>query len=262
MGRRLGQHFLRDDDLAQRIVGHADLDGSETVLEVGPGKGALTRHLVEAAGRLVAVEQDPVLAAEVREAYPAVDLVVGDVLEVDLPPFDVCVANLPYRISSPWTFRLLDLGFRRAVQMYQRAFAERLAAEAGDDAYGRLTVNVQVRARVEVLERVPRGAFSPPPEVESALVRLEPRPAWSVDVDDEARFEAVLQAGFAHRRKRLDNALASGDRFFAASRDALGDLKGSIPHGDRRAGALPPEALAEVERFLAARGIDAAGEGT
>lgn len=261
MGPRYGQHFLRDDDLAQRTVGYADLDGTETVLEVGPGKGALTRHLVEAAGRVVAVEQDPVLAGEVADAVPGAEVIVGDVLEVELPDFDACVANLPYQISSPWTFRLLEQPFDRAVQMYQRAFARRLAAEAGDEAYGRLTVAVQVRAEVEVLERVPRGAFTPPPDVESALVRIVPREAWSVDVDDEARFAAVLQAGFAHRRKRLDNALASGDRFFAVPRDDLKDLKGRIPHGGDRAGALPPEDLAEVERFLAAEGVDAAGEG-
>jgi 16S rRNA (adenine1518-N6/adenine1519-N6)-dimethyltransferase len=259
MGARHGQHFLRDDDRAQRIVGYADLAGSETVLEVGPGKGALTRHLAEAAGTLVAVERDESLAREVRAEFPSVEVLAGDVLELDLPAFDVTVANLPYQISSPWTFRLLETGFDRAVHMYQRAFAERLRADPGDDAWGRLSVAVQVQAEVEHLEIVPRGAFQPPPDVESALVRILPRDGWTVDVEGRARWEAVLQAGFAHRRKRLDNALASGARFFSVPRDEIKTLKGEIPHGADRAEALTPGELAEVERFLADRGVDAEG---
>ncbi len=262
MGRRprLGQHFLTDERVVQRSVGYAELSGEETVLEVGPGRGVLTRALAEAAGEVVAVELDQDLARDLEGALPGnVRLVVGDALEVDLPRFDACVSNLPYQISSPFTFRLLDTpGWSRSVLMFQREFAERLAATPGSGGeWGRLAANVQLRAEVEVLERVPPGAFDPPPRVESALVRLVPRGEPAAEVPSVDLFEAVVQAVFLHRRKTVANGLVSGARFWGASRDEAKALKSEVPHGGARPGVLDLEALAEVAWFLHGEGFEA-----
>ena len=224
--RRLGQHFLVDRNVAGRIARAAELSPGEGVLEVGSGLGALTLALVEAGGWVLAVERDPALAQALHwllsEGYRPplwgrrVWLVVADVLQMDLsrllagpPRPQVVAANLPYVITSPFLLRLARAaGWRRAVLMVQREVAQRLAAAPGTGAYGSLSVAAQARLQVEVLFGVPRQCFWPVPEVDSAVVRLQPdsrRPRGELD---EA-LELVLRAAFGQRRKTLRNALAS-----------------------------------------------------
>jgi 16S rRNA (adenine1518-N6/adenine1519-N6)-dimethyltransferase len=237
---KLGQHFLRDVRFAERAVDAADLRLSDTVLEVGPGKGVLTRLLAPRCGTLVAVELDPALADGIeRAAIPNVRLIRGDAVQVELPPFDACVSNLPYQISSPFLFRLLARDFRVAVLLVQKEFADRLVAKVDTGDYGRLSVNAQRKAHVEILARVPPGAFDPPPQVDSALVKLAPRPA-PFAIDDERLYERVVEAAFNQRRKKLANALAS-----------FGEPARAVPFADRRAGELTPADFAEVTRHLA-----------
>ena len=209
------QHFLVDDRVLDRLPGFLPESADRShLLEIGAGTGALTDRLLATApddGTVTVVERDPDLVAFLREEFAAAidagDLTVlaGDALEVDLPDFTASVSNLPYGASSEIAFDLLPRG-RPLVLMFQREFAERMVAEAGDDEYGRLSVSAQHYADVEIVERVPAEAFDPQPRVESAVVRCTPRTP-EYEVPDEAFFLRFVKALFTQRRKTMRNAV-------------------------------------------------------
>lgn len=228
---KLGQHFLRAERYADLAVEAARLTPEDVVLEVGPGKGVLTRRLVATGARVVAVELDEELADGVARDFPQVTLVRGDAVDAPLPPFTACVSNLPYQISSPFLFRLLDLPFRVAVLLVQKEFADRLVASAGSDDYGRLSVMAALRCEATMLAKVPPGAFDPPPRVDSALVKLTPR---APGFDVPPNYADVVQRAFSQRRKKLSNSVGARD----------------VPHADRRPEELTPAQLADVARAL------------
>ena len=210
--KRLGQHFLTDRRVLTRIADALELSGRETVVEIGPGRGALTDLLAERAGRVVAVEIDRALAALLRERYadrPNVTIVEQDVLEADLAalagtPDFVLAGNVPYYITTPILFHALRPPRPvRALYLVQLEVAERLVAPPGSKTYGALTVNVRAVAQPELLFRVRAGAFSPPPKVESAVVRISPRDDPVVRAEEEDSFRGFVQAAFALRRKQL-----------------------------------------------------------
>jgi 16S rRNA (adenine1518-N6/adenine1519-N6)-dimethyltransferase len=205
--KKLGQHFLIDRRVLSRIGDYASLSRSDAVLEVGPGTGNLTRVLSERAGSVYAIEVDPALASSLEGRFENVSIIRGDALRVPLPEYNKIVSNLPYQISSKITFRLLARPFDLAVLMYQREFAERMVAPPGRREHGRLALNVAFWAEAEVLETVPRGAFSPRPQVESAIVRLRPRKTPAPV--DWGGFEALTRGLFSMRRKKIKRALAA-----------------------------------------------------
>lgn len=222
--KRLGQNFLVDRNILQKIVAAAELEADDTVLEVGPGLGALTQALAERAGRVVAVEIDEQLIPVLHKtlaAYPNVTIVHADALRLDLGSLVPgaakvkVVANLPYYITSPLLMHFLeaDLPLERLVVMVQAEVAERLQAAPGSKAYGALTVAVQYRGEVTRVAKVPRTVFLPQPGVDSAILCLRLRP-YPVRPKDEGLFFAVVRAAFAQRRKTLRNALAplAGER--------------------------------------------------
>jgi len=176
----LGQHFLKNPAIVGSIVERSNLRPTDVVLEIGPGTGNMTVRLLEAAKKVVAVELDPRMVREVLKRVEGTEherhlqLIQGDVLKTPLPFFDVCVANIPYNISSPLVFKLLAHRpfFRCAVILLQEEFALRLSASPGDELYCRLSVNTQLLARVEQLMKVGRNNFRPPPKVESRVVRI------------------------------------------------------------------------------------------
>ena len=243
--RRMGQHFLIDARVAARQVAHAQIRPSEVVLEIGPGLGVLTRLLAERAKRVVAIEADRRFAEYLRRTLPDVEVISGDALKVEWPPFDVMASNLPYQISSPLTFRLLDEPFRLAVLMYQWEFARRMIAQPATADYSRLSVGVYRRAACEILERVPRNAFHPQPRVDSALVRLEPRPA-PFPIADPDRYDAVVDALFRHRRKTVENGLRLGWPSLARSPDALEAVLPTVPFRTRRVEELSPQEIGRI----------------
>lgn len=178
-----GQHILKNPLLVQSIVQKAGLKSTDIVLEIGPGTGNLTMKLLEVCKKVIAVELDPRMVLEVTRRVQGtpfankLQVIQGDILKTELPYFDVCVANIPYQISSPITFKLLSHRplFRCAVIMFQKEFAQRLVAQPGDSLFCRLSVNTQLLARVFHLLKVGKNNFRPPPKVDSSVVRIEPR---------------------------------------------------------------------------------------
>lgn len=243
--------------MAQRIVDHGALRGDEVVLEVGPGRGVLTRLLAARAAKVVAIEKDPRMVDHLEDAGlpDNVKLVLGDALKVDWPRFDKIVSNLPYGISSDVTFRLLDQSFELGVLTYQREFAQRMGAAPGTEHYGRLSVNAFVKAEVTPLEHIPPAAFRPMPRVASLAVRLVPRATPPFPIQDPVLFAAVVRAGFQHRRKTMRNALLDQSEDLGLEREALREAVPSIPHMEDRAEVLEPEAFEAVARALRERAL-------
>ena len=220
-GRRksLGQHFLADPGIANRIVAAAEPDGSDTVLEIGPGAGALTRRLVEQAGRVVAVELDQRLCEELpgRLGFPAnLEVVQGDGREVEVDglldpgtPYKV-VANLPYYAAAPIVRRFLETVRPPTlmVVMVQREVADAMNAKPGE--FTLLSVATQFYAETSVVAQVPARCFRPPPKVSSTVLKLAVRPESAVAVADREAFFALVRAGFSAPRKQLRNSLMQG----------------------------------------------------
>ena len=210
--RRLGQHFLVNDRVAARIVGCAELDARPAVLEIGPGRGALTERLRRATDRLHLIEVDRRLAQALRRRYAddeAVSLIEADVLDVDLAtllrePVHV-VGNLPYRIASQILLKLLDARERcpLAVVTVQEEVAKRVAAQPGGHDYGVLTLLVQLYAQVEWCFAIAPGSFAPPPQVGSAVVRLRLHAQPRVPVANPDVFRHLVRSLFQHRRKMV-----------------------------------------------------------
>jgi len=225
--KSLGQNFLIDPNILNKIVTAADLDTSKGALEIGPGIGALTQQLAKIAGGVVAVEIDQrllPLLEETLSAYPHASVVHGDVLKVDLKElFEQhfaafskvsVVANLPYYITTPIIMKLLEekLPLENIVVMIQKEVAERMSAKPGGKDYGSLSIAVQYYCEPEIVTIVPHTVFIPQPNVDSAVIKLKVRSAPPVTVTDESFFFEVVQASFVQRRKTIYNNLAS--RFF------------------------------------------------
>ena len=215
--KKLGQNFLIDENVVRQIVEAAELSEADTVLEVGPGIGTLTQGLAESKAKVVAVELDtrllPVLATTL-EGYDNVRVVHGDILKVNImeevgaPSFKVC-ANLPYYITTPIIFALLEkrLPMERLVAMVQKEVAERMAAQPGGKDYGALSVAIQYYTEPEIAFIVPPTSFIPAPAVDSAVIVCKRREKPPVEVCDEALFFRVVKAAFSLRRKMLSNSL-------------------------------------------------------
>ncbi|NHJ04979.1 MAG: ribosomal RNA small subunit methyltransferase A [Candidatus Heimdallarchaeota archaeon] len=176
--KALSQNFMVNSDILHRQMEYAEITTEDTVLEIGAGTGVLTKRLVEKAGKIFSVEYDKQLVQYLDNLFKnneKVTIISGDILKLDLPKVNKVVANIPYHISSPITFKLLDLDIDVAVLMYQLEFANRMIAKPGTSDYSRLSVNVQYEANVEILEKVSKGNFYPPPKVDSAIVKIIPK---------------------------------------------------------------------------------------
>jgi 16S rRNA (adenine1518-N6/adenine1519-N6)-dimethyltransferase len=247
--KRFGQHFLHDPGVIGRIVAAIDPRPGERLVEIGPGLGALTLPLLRRAGRLevIEIDRDVIPLLQERCAGQGELVVHGeDVLETDFaalagdgPPMRVC-GNLPYNISTPLLFRLLDAAayIRDMHFMLQKEVVDRMVAAPGGKDYGRLTVMLAAACRCERLFRVGAGAFSPPPRVESAIVRITPLAAPPFPLPDRVRYAAVVAAAFSMRRKTLRNSLRG------VVTDAAFEAAGIDP--GRRAESLHPGEFAAL----------------
>jgi 16S rRNA (adenine1518-N6/adenine1519-N6)-dimethyltransferase len=221
--KRFGQHFLHEKGVLARIVEAISPSPSDVLVEIGPGEGALTRPLLDKVDKLEAIELDRDLASNLAAAFPPWKLIVhcADALEFDFDRFPAgmrLVGNLPYNISTPLLFhlaryaeRVRDMHF-----MLQLEVVERMVAAPSTPAYGRLSVSLQTRFQMKKLFTVSRGAFRPPPKVESALVRMAPLGAAQRVAMEEGVFAAILRRAFSARRKTLRNALGLAPQDWAA----------------------------------------------
>ena len=194
------------------MIQKAGLLHTDTVLEIGPGTGNMTVKLLENCKKLIACEMDTRMVSEIQKRVQRtpnqrkLEIIVGDVLKTELPFFNVCVSNLPYQISAPFVFKLLSRpNFRCAVLMFQKEFAERLVAQPGDKLYCRLSANVQLMARAHLLIAIGKNNFRPPPKVESAVVRIEPRnPQPDIHFKE---WDTLLNILFSRKNKTIGAAL-------------------------------------------------------
>jgi 16S rRNA (adenine1518-N6/adenine1519-N6)-dimethyltransferase len=246
--RRLGQHFLRDPRILARIADALEATPEDTVLEIGPGPGGLTAALAERAGRVVAIEKDHELVAGLRARLPKVEVIEGDALELDWSAVAgagagnyLLAGNIPYNITSPLLDRALTPPRpRRIVFLVQKEVARRVGALPGGPEYGALSIGVQAVARVEVLFTIHAGAFHPPPEVDSAVLRLVPLEAPLVSDLEVRRFRTLVVGLFSFRRKQLARGLRELTGWDAARvQEILAGI--GLPVAIRPEGLAPPE---------------------
>lgn len=269
--RSLSQNFLLDPNLQRKIVDELGAPEGAAVLEVGAGHGELSQHLVGRAAPLVLVEKDDALAAELRERWGDrgdVRIVHGDALELDLTaalpadrPYRV-LSNVPYGITSPLLFRLLELepAPERVVVTVQEEVAQRIAAEPGSGAFGSLTVGIQARADVRIAFRVSRHAFRPEPDVESATVAIVPDPARIGALPDRA-LRRLTRAAFSRRRKQLQTILRTAPAY-GLEREAAEAVCRSLGVDPRiRPEKLSPAQFVELARRLSGGPGAEPGEG-
>ena len=257
--KSFGQHFLHDRSYIDRIVRAIAPQAADTVVEIGPGEGALTLPLLAVAGKLTAIELDsdliPGLTARAA-AVGALEIIQADVLRVDFSALATrlgatrlrIAGNLPYYISSPILFHCVE--HAAAIQdmhfMLQKEVVDRMAAAPGSKVYGRLSVMLQLACRVEPLFTVPPGAFRPPPKVDSAVVRLLPLPPEQRHDADPDRVQAIVKAAFGQRRKTLANSLKQllgSDAIASAGIDPKARAETLAPMDFVRLAMLEPPAL-------------------
>lgn len=204
-----GQHILKNPLVITSMLEKSALRPTDVVLEIGPGTGNMTVKILEKVKKVVACEIDPRLVAELQKRVQGtphqskLQILIGDALKSEFPFFDICIANVPYQISSPLVFKLLLHRpiFRCAVLMFQREFAQRLVAKPGDKLYCRLSVNTQLLARVDMLMKVGKNNFKPPPKVESSVVRIEPRnPPPQINFTE---WDGLTRIAFTRKNKTL-----------------------------------------------------------
>lgn len=242
---RLGQHFLIDDGVIEREVKAADLSSDDVVLEIGPGKGVLTKKVAQQVRQVIAIELDIRLYHSLKQTLPQnVVLIHQDVMNIhwnDLPSFTKVVANLPFQISSPFTFKLFESDFKKAVLIYQKEFAERMIALPGSKAYSRLTVGVAYKASCRILETIPPSSFSPPPDINSSLVKLIPHKRAPFHVVDESFFFELTRLLFSYRRKQIKTILKHSFEC---------DITADIMFGSQRVENLYPEDIGALSNCL------------
>ncbi len=250
----LGQNFMIEPTLYPKLGDYAHVGKSDVVLDAGAGFGFLTRFLADKCKSVVAVEKDPCVALALRELVRAcanVTVMEGDVLKVELPPFDKVVAIPPYYLSSRLAVWLLERKIPCAVLVVQREFALRLVAAVGSEDYGWLTVLASRQAQVDLLDAVPKAMFYPQPEVDSVVVRLTRCKRLPFVVRDAEFFECLVRGLFTQRNKKLCNALMS---FLRSTRNVGKEeaekLVSAAPFCDRRVRDLSPEDFGRLSDAL------------
>jgi 16S rRNA (adenine1518-N6/adenine1519-N6)-dimethyltransferase len=260
--KRLGQHFVQDPNIIRKIVEEASLEAEDIVLEIGAGLGSLTAPLAQRVKRVYALEIDPRLAEALRDRFSGVEpveVILGDALQFDFAPLSQkwgrkikVVANLPYEISSPMIFRLLEEreSFSLFVLMLQLEVARRLVARPGTRDYGPLSLWSQLYTRATIAFSLGPNAFHPPPKVESAVVKFEILPQPSAAVEDEKTLQEVIRSAFTYRRKTLSKALQVGS-FSHLSREEIQEaMDGSGIPSQARGETLTLGQFCDLARFL------------
>lgn len=249
--KRLGQNFLIDRNVLDRLVISSGTGKNTNVLEIGPGLGVVTRELALSGARVVCIEADKNFESILRDTLtdvPDVEIIIQDFLDVDLPVFFdvhgdgkwIVVGNLPYYITSPILAKLIEAKkyISSVLLMVQREVAARLQADPGSDDYSALTIFVQYHCDIQSVMKVSKNVFYPIPEVDSELIKLVMRDAPKVDVSDERLFFRIVRAAFGKRRKTLMNALSSSDDLLWEKDRTRSILESACIDGGRRGETL------------------------
>jgi len=252
--KSLGQHFLTDIETARTVIRAGKINLATTVVEVGPGRGFLTRHLVQVARNVIAIEKDSALAAELPGTLRAANLTVieGDFLNVELgmpnaepAPRTTLVGNLPYNVAMPILARALDHGhlWQRMVLMFQLEVAQRICAQPGSKTYGIPTIMTALSHSASLVRRVPAGAFFPRPKVDSALVLFEPLAEPLLPPALRRPFLDFIGSAFRFRRKTAANALSRASGLHPSQKEFAAALESAGYAPDSRLEQLAPSAL-------------------
>ena len=254
LDKRKGQNYLINKDVLSKIIQYSELSKKDSVLEIGAGIGTLTIPLAKNSGKVIAVEQDRKVANVLVKRLEKLELsnvevIVDDATKLDLPETTKVVSNLPYKISSPITFKILENPFEMGVLMYQKEFADRMIASPGDRNYSRLSVMIHFNAYVEMLFNVSSNDFFPKPKVSSAVIKMEPK----TNVEVGEFFSNVTRALFQHKKKKVRNALMDsfheiGDLEKSEIKDLISQLDQDTM--DQRVFKMSPEDLFEISKEI------------
>jgi 16S rRNA (adenine1518-N6/adenine1519-N6)-dimethyltransferase len=248
-----GQNFIINADIINYQVNHGDISPADIVLEIGGGVGNLSKCLVQKAKFVYIVESDRKLAHFLSNKFSTssnVEIIQGDAVKVEFPAFTKCISNLPYQISSPITFKLLEHEFDLAVLMYQKEFAQRFFSQVGSKDYSRLTVMINLKSECQYLKTVKSSAFYPSPKIDSALVSMKKKERKLFYKNTE--FDKLITLLFSHKKKILRSILTNllKRKGFMEQRDSI--ITG-IPYLERRIFTLSLEELVELYQNIRAK---------
>ena len=241
----LGQNFLIDEDIAKREINYCNINKYDVVLEIGSGKGILTKKLVKKAKKVISIEIDDKLYKNLKRELTSENLILinDDALKIDfnnIPKFNKIVSNLPFQISLPITLKFLKYDFNKAVLIYQKEFAQRMISNKGDKNYSRLSILIYYKAFCKIIENIPKTSFSPIPKVDSSIVELIPRKNPPFYLINELFFFNLTKQLFNHKRKKIQNNLK---KYYDI------DLN-NIPFKNKRIGQLKPEDIGYLSNFI------------
>ena len=246
--RNLGQNFLTDTNIADWIVQQADIQTDETILEIGPGLGILTQRIKKFTKNIIAIELDKRLAEHVQEKYN-IQVIQGDAVKTEFPKFDKVVSNLPYQISSPITFKILDTQFKKGILMYQKEFAQHLVAQPGERTYSRVSVMASYRGDCKIIKDVSKEHFHPEPKVDAAIVEIIPKKP-DFEMLDHETFRIVVRALFSHKNRKVRNGIVAEHKVLGLEKDAAKELAEKLPYFDQRPITLSAAKLGEISNYI------------
>lgn len=253
LDKNKSQNYLIDNNKLSNILNHADIQSDETILEIGAGIGTLTIPMAKKASKVVAIEKDPAISdilrdRLVKEDITNIEVINEDALKIDFPHFDKVVSNLPYQISSPVTFKLLEYDFKKAVLMYQLEFAKRMNAKFDTKEYSRLSVALYFRADISIIDTLSPEAFIPKPKVNSAVIELIPKK----DVIINKNFDNVTRALFQHRNKKAKKALIQSAHEINYDKKELKRILDNVDCElfEEKVFKLSPEEILEISEIL------------
>jgi len=243
--KKYGQNFLIDEAIARKEIEYCDISKKDVVLEIGAGKGILTKILAAKSKKVIAVEIDKHLYNNLKKLFlnQNIILINDDILKInfnDIPKFNKIVSNLPFQISLPITIKILDYDFNKAVLIYQKEFAERMIAKAGDKNYSRLSLLIYYKSVCKLIENIPNIKFSPAPKIDSSIVEIIPRKTPPFYLKNESFFFDLIKILFNHKRKKIKNNLK---KHYKLNLD-------NIPFKNNRVGDLSPGEIAKLSNIV------------
>ncbi len=253
LDKNKSQNYLIDNNKVEFILKKADIQEDDVILEIGAGIGTLTIPMAKKAKKVIAIEKDPVIAdileqQKIKNNLYNIEVIQEDALKIKYPSFNKVVSNLPYKISSPITFKLLNYPFTKAILMYQLEFAKRMQAKPGTHEYSRLTAALYFKADVEIINTLPPEAFIPKPKVKSAIIELIPKE----NVDLPLEYDNVLRALFQHRNKKVRKALSQSAHELNMDKKILKNKLNTItnPLLEKKVFQLTPEEIKNVSKII------------